>query len=408
MSIADGGRWSGAVRSLAALLVTVALLAAITAGASLLRPEADRAAGDDRVVATLAAGGRAYSDDLRAAIRALRARPGDLAAAQKAARLFIAEGRDAGDSRLVGAALGALRPWLGEDADAETLLLAATARQYQHDFTGALALLDRAIEVAPDEAGALLMRATIRTVRGEFDQAEHDCQRLRGAGRVDLAFLCQAAALTLTDHAPAIYERLEQIVADPRVLDPGLRGYALGLLGEIAMLQGWNDRAREHLAAVLDADPGELRTRMLLADLVLAEGDPQATLATLEGAPDVDGVLLRRAIAADRIGADDIADPAKAELARRFARNLDLGLTAHAREEARYFLELDVSPAEALSRARVNWSLQHEFEDAQLLLDAAALAGEPAAALPVLEWIETQGVSAPALRIPPSVAEAAR
>ena len=192
------------------------------------------------------------------------------------------------------------------------------------------------------------------------------------------------------------------------LLDGSLRSYGLGLLGEIAALQGDRDLARAHLAAALAEEPEALRIRMMLADLMLAGGDDDAALDLLERAPDVDGVLLRRAIAAERLGRFALFDAARTELSRRFRQNLDLGLTAHAREEARFYLEVERDPPLALARARLNWDLQHEIEDAQLLIDAAVAAGEPAAAAPALRWMEEHALSVPALRIPDAVRAAAR
>ena len=121
----------------------------------------------------------------------------------------------------------------------------------------------------------------------------------------------------------------------------------------------------------------------------------------------MDGVLIRRVLAAQALGDHAMADMAKTELDRRFRLNLDLGLTAHAREEARYFLQIAGDPGLALTRAEVNWHLQHEFEDAQLLIDAAVAAGMPEAASPVLAWMKEQSVDVPTLRIPDAVRKAA-
>lgn len=367
---------------------------------------AEEPLSDDTVVATLQTG-RTTSPELREALHAARAAPEDAGEAKRAARVLIDAGRAAGESRLVGASLGLLRPFL-DAGDAEVLTLAATARQYQHDFTGALGLLDRALALAPRDAGALLTRATINVVLGRFDTAEADCRRLYAVDRPELGFLCQSTALTLTAQAPEVYERLEAITGQGQVLDASLRGYALGLMGEIAALQGRRALARQHFAAVLAEDPQALRVRIMLADLLLAEDDAAGTLDLLDGVPEVDGVLLRRAMAAKTLGERRVADAAKAELGRRFRQNIDLGLTAHAREETLFYLELAPDPALALARAEINWSLQHEIEDAQLLLDAAMAAKTPQAAVPVLRWMAEQDVSVPSLRIPHAVREAAR
>ena len=397
-------------RTLVRIAGFAALAAVLALALAAWRSQGDAAPGgvieDDRVVAVLQAPGAAYPAALRDDLRRTRAAPDDPGAAKRAARGLIDEGRAAGDARLVGAGLGILRPALVRN-DPEALALAATARQYQHDFTGALALLDEAIGLAPNDAGSIIMRATIRTVLGEFDRAQDDCRRLAALRRIDLALLCQASALALSAEAPAVYARLEGILALGGVFSPDLEPYAIGLLGEIAMLQGWTNVARGHFATALARDPGAVRVRMMLADSLLADGDYRDAMAALDGAPDVDGVLLRRAIAATGFGDDTAAQAARAELDRRFRLNLDLGLGAHAREEARYFLEVAPDAALALTRAQVNWSLQHELEDAQLLLDAAAAAGEPAAAAPVLAWIDEAAVSVPTLRIPDAVREAA-
>lgn len=392
--------------------MAIALSIALVAGFALTTrtrsaDDAVEAIDDDLVVATLQTAGRNYSDELRKNLRAVRADPDDAEAAKAAARRLIAEGRVAGDSRLVGAALGVLRPFLGTP-DADVYHLAATARQYQHDFDGALDFVDKAIALAPDDPNALLTRATINVVLGRFDAADGDCRRLHALPRPDLGFLCQSSALTLTAHAPTIYERLEEIVARTGVLHPALRGFAVGLMGEIAALQGRRDQARDHFSEVLAEDPNELRVRVMLADVLLAENDAAEALRLLEGAPEVDPVLLRRVVAAERLGKSEVAKPVKAELARRFRQNLDLGLTAHAREETRFYLEIEPDPDLALSRALVNWDLQHEIEDAQLLIDAAVLADKPEAAAPVLRWMDEQGVSVPTLRVPDAVREAAK
>lgn len=361
---------------------------------------------DATVVATLQTPGKGYPPELQTMLRATRANPTNLPAAKAAARALIAQGRIAGDSRLVGAATGVLLPFMAAP-DAQTLYLVATARQYKHDFTGALTMLDQAIKLQPADASALLTRATINIVLGKFDLASADCARIADLPRLDLGFLCQSTALLLTGQAPNVYQRLKAIVANPGVLDPSLRGWAVGLMGEIASLQGDIVTAKAHFAEVIAEDPLALRERLLLVDLLLGEKAATEAIALLEPAPEVDGVLIRRVLAAQMLGDKAVAEQATSELDRRFRLNLDLGLTAHAREEARYYLQIAGDPELALKRAIVNWDLQHEIEDAQLLIDAAVAADNPKSALPVLAWIRSQLVSVPTLRIPDAVRKAA-
>jgi hypothetical protein len=64
----------------------------------------------------------------------------------------------------------------------------------------------------------------------------------------------------------------------------------------------------------------------------------------------------------------------------------------HRREQARFLLEVQDRPQEALAVALVNWSSQREPDDALVLVSAARAAGDPAQAQPVLEFARVQGV----------------
>ncbi len=381
-----------------AVALVVAAVLWTPAKDSLLRGET---ISPDTVVARVQTTGQAYSAALRSLLKATRANPTDVKAAKDAARATINEGRDAGDSRMVGAALGILRPFL-TDPDPETLYLAATARQYQHDFHGALKLLDQALALDPGDVNARLSRATIHTVLGDYDLAQADCRELDGAGGV--ALLCQATALLLTDKAPLIVKRLTLMLDHPELMDPALKPWALGLLGEIAETSGDAPHARDYFTQVLALNPKAIRERLILADLLLADGMAAQVAPLLAAAPATDGVLIRRVLASAALGGKDDAD--SAELAKRFQLNLDLGLTAHAREEARYFLEIAADPAMALARAEVNWALQHEYEDARLLIDAAKATGQPATAQPVLDWMQAQKITAIGLTGPAAALKA--
>ena len=220
-----------------------------------------------------------------------------------------------------------------------------------------------------------------------------DCDLIRDGQGV--GFLCQSTALLLTDQAPEVAKRLAVIVAQPDLLDPSLQPWAIGLMAEIAQLSGDHAAARKLFAQVLVLSPGSQREQLILADLMLQDGMADQVAPLLADAPATDGVLIRRVLAARATGGDDRADVA--ELAKRVQLNLDLGLTAHAREEGQYFLKIAGDPVQALARAEVNWALQHEYDDARLLIDAAVAAGQPAAAQPVRDWMAVQRVTAPAL-----------
>ncbi|MCU0800955.1 MAG: tetratricopeptide repeat protein [Rhodobacteraceae bacterium] len=374
----------------AAALLALAFLTGGRGDAQILLPET--------VVADLG-GAAVTAPGLAAALRAQRAAPDDPALSVEAAAMLIDTGRNTGNARLVGAALAVLQPHVAARRP-EAQFLAAKARQYQHDFPGALALLDAVLAVRPDDVNALLNRATVHTVKGDLAIAQQDCGRI-AALRPDVGFLCQATTLTMTADAPRVAQTLLEILQQPGRVDPALLPWARSLLAEIALLQGDTAQAIILFEQVLADDPGAQRDQLMLADLLLETGQAARALTVLQAAPETDGVLIRRVLAWRATGQADGQDAqAAAEtLAMRAQRSLDIGLVAHAREEGLYYLLIAKNASAALERAQANWALQHEFDDLRLLVRAAVAAGDPTAANAALDWMAQQRIVIPALDI---------
>jgi predicted Zn-dependent protease len=360
-------------------------------------PQLPAEVSDDTVVAALGSASIPYPAELRQAAARIRAAPEDQAAALRAARLYLDYGRAVGDARFAGAALGALQPWLSESTEPAVLNLAAGARQYMHDFDGALALFDRVHSLDPHNAQALLSRANILIVQGKFSEASADCISLARARRPDLAILCDTTAKALTREAPQAYEHLDRLVSSGAI-DPALHGYARSLLAEIARFWNWPDKARLNFEAARTNDPDDLRTLMIFADFELSQGRAQDAIRLLKEAPATDGVMVRQAIASRTTGDLNELARLKQILRARFEAAASIGETAHMREAGRYWLEVEGNAAAALAAAEANWVHQKELEDALLLVAAASAAHRPDAALPVEQWAEEQGAIAPLLR----------
>ena len=74
------------------------------------------------------------------------------------------------------------------------------------------------------------------------------------------------------------------------------------------------------------------------------------------------------------------------------------GDALHQKEEARFALAVLGQPKRALPLASANYALQREPADARVLLEAAVAAREPAAAEPVLRWLDETGAESVVLR----------
>ena len=123
---------------------------------------------------------------------------------------------------------------------------------------------------------------------------------------------------------------------------------------------------------------------------MLEQGRAQAVDRRLEPYDQSDALLLRRAIAAKRINHPNAGAMADT-LRRRFAASQRRGDDVHLREQARFALDIDNKPSEALWLAQRNWAMQKEPADVLLVL-RAALAFNPAAADPVVAFVSETGL----------------
>lgn len=348
---------------------------------------------DDTIVATLGNVSKPYPPELREAVKRARDTPTNRDAAYAAASAYLDYGREIGDARYVGAALGVLEPWLERSPDAQILNLAASGRQYMHDFAGALRLLDQVLNANATNAQALLSRANIHIVQGRFAAAEEDCRGLARARRADLAILCDTTAKALTAEAPLAFDRLNRLI-ETRAMDPALVSYAEGLLAEVSRFQGNTAVAKQKFEAAHAASPADLRTLMILVDFDLAEGRPKDALARMSQAPVTDAIMVRQVEGYLATGNTKDAERIGNVLRGQFAEAATAGDTAHAREAGRYWLAVGENDR-ALQAAIVNWTNQRELEDALLFMQAAVAAENPAAADPVIAWADENGVAAP-------------
>jgi len=371
--------------------VTVVLaLAAIRAP----RGEAQRPARDETVVARVPARSSVEVRALEAAEATAASDPGDPRRALALARRYIEASRREGDPRYLGAAEAALaRITAVAEPGPEVRLLRATILQARHAFDAALVELDHALAERPDDAQAWLTRATVWTVKGNYQEARASCLKLAPLVSPALGVACTAPIEGLTGHTELARTELERGIATARSNDE--RAYLRSLLGERAFWQGELGEAERQLRATLTLDGGDRYTRALLADVLLDAGRPEEVATLLSERGGDDALALRRALADLARGQKDSEDVRR--VSEGFAASRLRGDSVHQREEARLWLARG-DAVRALHFARASWAVQHEAWDARLLLEAAAAANQPAAATPVLTWLATTGFESPRLR----------
>ena len=327
--------------------------------------------------------------ELRRQHAELARNPNDLTLALRVATLDIEAARAESDPRYNGYAEAALGPWLGLLSPPNTVLLVrATLRQATHDFKAALDDLDRVILADPRNLQARLTRAIILQVQGEYGQALKACLSLALLAEHLVTTTCLASVNSLQGQGvmsrAALQSALEGISPDE---NPQLHLWALTILAEIEARLGELIAAEQHFREALSLG---LRDGYLLgayADFLLDTGRPQEVQALLQDEVRIDPLLLRLALAEQRLGTPSLPKHIS-DLSERFAMSRLRGDTSHRREEARFALRLLNQVPNALRLAEANWSVQHEPWDARILLEAALAADAPLAARSVLDWLK--------------------
>jgi tetratricopeptide (TPR) repeat protein len=353
---------------------------------------------DDQVVERLArSSGDPRGREVRRLRQALAINPYDVPLAARLARMEIEDARSTSDPRHLGYAQAAVQVWwAAEEVPPEILILRATIRQSRHDFKGALADLDRAVELAPDEPQTWLTRSVVLSVLGRYPEAAQSCQPLWRLTSPLVAEVCRSSIDGLTGRASQAIARLQLALGTIPDGD-AVRPWATSVLSELTAWSGDQQGAVRLARAALALDPDDSYTRAFLADLLLDLRHPEDVPDLMVGREANDGALLRLAIAETTLGSA-AADGHVAEVAARFEAARTRGDALHGREEARFELVIRHDARRALALARANWQVQHEPADARILLEAAAAAREPAAAGPALEWVRRTGFEDPTVR----------
>ncbi|MGH8579664.1 MAG: hypothetical protein ACREVK_05910 [Gammaproteobacteria bacterium] len=322
-------------------------------------------------------------------LRAEQARePGNLDLAITLARRSIELGRANWDPRYYGYAQAALRAWWDlPQPPLEVLVLRAILRQNRHDFTGALADLAQVLAVQPRNPQAWLTQAVVLQVQGDYGGALRSCWALLRLAPELTAATCIGSALSLSGQARQGYEFLSQVLQDNPLAGLELRRWSSTTLAEIATRIGRHVDAEQRFKDALALGEADAYLRGSYADFLLDQDRAEEVTAILQNENRVDGLLLRLALAEQRLRSDQLASHVDS-LRARFAASRARADTIHQGDEARFTLHLLADPQAALKLALANWETQREPRDARIVLEAALAAGEPAAAKPVLEMLE--------------------
>lgn len=283
------------------------------------------------------------------------------------ARALVLAFRETGDDRNLDKAWAELSPALDRPGvDAETLVTAAFVAQSRHEFARADGLLERALHINPRNNEARLLRASIHLVRGEAAAAGRACGQLQDV--TPLVFLtCKARVAAATgDHAPAL-TRLSGVLnaIDLQRLPSDLAAWSFSVAGDLAAAAGESRQAVTYYRRSLKLAE-RTQVRAALVDVHLSESDYDDAWQALESGSQALPLLVRQLITAKRLGRLHELQTELTTVQLEFEEWIAQEDWLHAREMARFFIDVIEKPALARRLSLINIGLQREPEDLRL------------------------------------------
>lgn len=336
--------------------------------------------------------------ELRRLRTAAATAPADAEAAARLALRYFDMAMAQGDPRYVGYAEAVIRRWPESPATpAELLVLHGKLRQYRHDFTTAMADFDLALKADPENFSARAWRIAILMVQADYAGARRECGLMAPSASALQATACIAQIDATTGHARAAYGRLSAALAQSGDIDPAHQLWVRTRLAEMAWRAGDAGAAERQFRAALALGIDDNFLLAAYADFLLEQGRAAEVLPLLGKWSRSDTLLLRLALAARALKVPE-QQKYTATLGARFAEAGMRGEKLHLQEEARFLLDLKGDARAALAAARDNYRTQREPRDAQVLIDAALAARDPAGAAPALQWLESTGFEGARIR----------
>lgn len=312
-------------------------------------------------------------------------------------QLLITKARASGDPRYLGYAQTLVNRWPEAKLTDRLRVLRATLRQSLHQFDSARSDLERVISSSSDEQQGIQARLTLANlelVQGRYKEAEQHCQALQSVYPGLIAQSCLASVQARTADPEKAYRDLASQLADSidrQPSDSTSRLWTEGTLGDIAAQAGLPE-ARMHWRNVLKETPTDLYIRAQLADWHLEQDHFERVLVLTQEFEAVDTLAVIRAIAMkhmDHPGSNEL----NSRLRQRFDEARWRGALLHARDVARFQLDIENQPKEALRLAIENWESQREPLDTRLLLRSALASDDKAQHQRVSDWLSQQGQS---------------
>lgn len=258
------------------------------------------------------------------------------------------------------------------------LIARANIAQKKHHFKEALGDLDQALNLDPTNVQGLLTRTTVLRLLGRLDEAARSILTLHQHADALIALTAAADLASIRGQADNAWHLLEtKVLPSIAQAEAGVRLWIETTAAEVAWRSARRAEAEVHFSRALAINPNDLYSIIGYADFLLEEERYKEAFTITQRFNDNQDVRLRQLLAAIALG-DDPKEifRLRSLMEEQFKIDRTFEEGRHYRTEARYALEVALSPLEAFTLSQKNWEEQKEPADALLLISASVAAGK--------------------------------
>ncbi|MCR9279697.1 MAG: hypothetical protein NXH85_17200 [Pseudomonadaceae bacterium] len=250
--------------------------------------------------------------------------------------------------------------------------------QARHQFAEAGTLVATLRRYAPGSVEMALLHANLLRIQGKNDLALQACNAVAGL-QVTTGLLCNAQ-VSLTQRSMRKPDASERAHSSQRIKqirlalekdsavhrEPEIQAWAYGVMADLYLANAELDAGLSFARLAHKTDPSCQRLTAL-ADALLAQGRTSETLELIAPDTTVPGLVLARLLALKQRSDPELIR-LSAVVDKQFKANIAENDWLHAREMARFYIDVHSKPELARLAAEKNWEIQKEAEDFDLLV----------------------------------------
>ncbi len=355
-------------------------------------------AGDDEVLINLSgkSSSNALADGAGSAFGS-----NDLSEPQRisSAQALLALAYEEANEDAFGQAEALLAPWAEHEEPGsmpiEVRYMLAVIRQHNHEFMEAVALLDAVLEQQPAFGSALLQRAQINLVLGNYAASRQDCISLRALASTAIAANCAAQVAAVTGSAHETYAQITSLAGYQSFFAPAEYTELMLTLATITHRLGLVDETERFYRLVLGQNSNNVYALLQYTDFLLEQ---QRFTEVTELLSELPAAQLTLELQVKQLEALRAGNPAAAyamkhaELAAVFTIARTRAENFPQKEYARFLLLNPEHSQEALQAALANWQYQKEPGDLLLLVRTAIAANSSKELELARDWLANTGL----------------